>query len=35
MVDSPFCSCGQVQTNRRIVEECPETIFGGRTAGLY
>jgi len=35
MVDSPLCNCGQIQTIRHIVEECPETKFSGGTSGLH
>jgi len=33
MVDSPLYKYGQAQTIRHIVEECPEEMFNGRTAG--
>jgi hypothetical protein len=35
MVDSPLCNCGQIQTIRHIVEECPETKFNGGTSGPH
>lgn len=34
MIYSPLCSCGQIQTIKHIVEECPETKFSGGTSGL-
>jgi len=35
MVDSPLYNCGQIQTIRHIVEECPEIKFSEGTSGLH
>lgn len=35
VVNSPICNCGQIQTIRHIVEECPKTKFSGETLGLH
>lgn len=35
MADSPLYNCDQVQSVRRIIKECPETMFSGGIAGLH
>jgi len=33
--NSPLCDCGQTQTIRHIVEECPQTRYKGGIEGLH
>jgi hypothetical protein len=33
--DSPHCNCGQIQTIRHIVEECPQTRYERGITGLH
>jgi len=33
--NSPLCECGQIQTIRPIVEECPQTRYKGGNEGLH
>lgn len=35
MADSPLCGCGQMQTVRHIVNECPKTKYTGDSEDIF